>query len=804
MMKNYLTGLTSLLALSGFMLVSAAAYSQCNTPTGLGFTALGPTSVDLTWTSGGATNWNIEYGPAGFTQGSGTMINATSTTININTLAPNVNYDFYVRDSCGVSSLSAWAGPDAMAGMTVPCDNFDTYGLGLIGPQSSLINEWAGAGGDAAISLDYSNSAPTSLKIYDSGPGTFSDVVAEVGTYTSGIHNMQVDFFVPQTYGGYYNILHNYVGTGTNVWAIEVYLDSNGTATVNGGTNSTTVIGTYNFNVGAWNTVEHIIDLDNDTAFILVNGAFTTVGWQFSLGSTNFGDQFNAMNFYSAANVGQTPLAYFDNFCVTPAPIDDIGALLIDAIPPICGDSSYGVPVWIRNNAMNNQSNFNVEVQVSGSSTGTYSIAYPGTLTPGQIDTLEIGNVNTQAGGTWNFTAFTDLVGDMDPSNDTVSVVNIAFLPGVSAEFGPEDTTYCDNENFSILLDATNTGATYAWSNGTSGSSITANAPGTYAVTVTASNGCTAMDEIELIELPAAIVDLGPDENICAGEIFGFFLNAGNTGSSFDWSTGDTTQIVEANTLGQYIVSVENSIGCITTDTINFTEVPVPVVVVDDQEICGGETAILDAGNPGALYDWSTPGEFSQTLTVTQSGTYSVTVIDANGCSSADSATVTVNVLPFVILGSDTTIVVGQTLTLDAGFAGSTYIWSTAETSQTIDVTQAGTYSVTVTDGNGCDGTDEIEVDVKVGIQDLVVGSISIYPNPVEDVAIVQLQSRSVHELRIEVYAVTGRKVIDIKNSLVAGTNQLPIEMTALNSGMYYVRVFLNDTEYGVYRIVKM
>src|SRR5690606_19816518 len=131
-----------------------------------------------------------------------------------------------------------------------------------------------------------------------------ADIVTDMAVRDTGVWIVKFDFHLASGYGGYYNILHSYTGSA-NVWAIEVTLDMNGTATVSEGTNGTGTIGTYTFNPSGWNTVEHYIDLDQDTAWIVINGVAQTWGWQFSLGSTNFGDQFNAVNFYSTAVTGQ-------------------------------------------------------------------------------------------------------------------------------------------------------------------------------------------------------------------------------------------------------------------------------------------------------------------------------------------------------------------------------------------------------------------------------------------------------------------------------------------------------------------
>ncbi len=128
----------------------------------------------------------------------------------------------------------------------------------------------------------------------------------------------------------------------------------------------------------------------------------------------------------------------------------------------------------------------------------------------------------------------------------------------------------------------------------------------------------------------------------------------------------------------------------------------VPVNLGPDTLACNGY--VLNAGHPGNTYLWSNNAT-SQTISVTNSGTYSVIVTDSSGCTGTDSVTINVVPAPIVNLGADTSICV--TATLDAGNAGSTYLWSTNATTQSI-VVAAGTYAVTVTNGAGCTGSDSI------------------------------------------------------------------------------------------------
>lgn len=115
------------------------------------------------------------------------------------------------------------------------------------------------------------------------------------------------------------------------------------------------------------------------------------------------------------------------------------------------------------------------------------------------------------------------------------------------------------------------------------------------------------------------------------------------------------------------------------------------------------------AGSAGS-YQWST-NETTQSITVNQTGTYSVTFTDGVGCTSTDEVYVEFgsgNVI--VNLGADTSLCDGETIVLDAGAGFTSYEWSTSETSQTQEVSLPGDYVVTVTDALGCTGIDIINV----------------------------------------------------------------------------------------------
>jgi len=246
--------------------------------------------------------------------------------------------------------------------------------------------------------------------------------------------------------------------------------------------------------------------------------------------------------------------------------------------------------------------------------------------------------------------------------------------------------------------------ASYLWSNGATTQSVNV-ASGIYTVTVTDGSGATYSSDPVSVNVNPATVSLG-DSSFCQGE--SQLLDAG-VATSYLWSTGATTQTITATASGSYAVTVTNASGCSATDVATVNVKPLPAVNLSDVSICTGSVATFDAGNPGAIYLWTT-GETTQTITAGQPGSYGVTVT-SSGCSDSARATLTTGAnLVFDL--QDKNMCDGSDVMLDAGFPGSTYVWSTGAATQTITVSTGGAYSVTVTDQNGCNGSDNATVSV--------------------------------------------------------------------------------------------
>ncbi|MCB0653117.1 MAG: fibronectin type III domain-containing protein [Saprospiraceae bacterium] len=266
-------------------------------------------------------------------------------------------------------------------------------------------------------------------------------------------------------------------------------------------------------------------------------------------------------------------------------------------------------------------------------------------------------------------------------------------------------------------LDAGAGFASYTWTNGATTQTTTVGSPDEYSVMVTDNNGCqnsaTVVTNIVAPPTPAISGNLG----FCPGETTVLTAEAGF--ASYNWSSGGTggdpsTQSITVNTADVFTVTVTNANGCEGSgSTATFIHTPPTPSISGASGFCPGNSIVLDAGAGYNAYNWSdggTGGDPSgQTITVDAGNTYSVVVTDGNGCTGTDSQSVTEFVPPTPpIISGGLTFCGGNTTILDAGEGLSSYLWSTGETTSSIVVSTVGTFSVMVTDANGCTGADAV------------------------------------------------------------------------------------------------
>ncbi len=256
---------------------------------------------------------------------------------------------------------------------------------------------------------------------------------------------------------------------------------------------------------------------------------------------------------------------------------------------------------------------------------------------------------------------------------------------------------------------------TYAWSNGGNTQMIQNLSPGTYSVTVTDANGCTATASATVANKPPLVISITTVQPTCLTDVNGSLtaiVSGGNPPYTYSWNTGATTQTISNLGAGTYTVTVTDNKGCIATKTVVLepkSKLTITATTINETcpDLNNGAATVVPANSTGPYtYAWSN-GATTQTITNLAPGNYSVTVTDFFGCKA--NTTVTVNAavdLTITINKTNSTICGGAngsaSVVVTSGVAPYTYAWSNGANTATISNLGAGNYSVTVTDSRGC------------------------------------------------------------------------------------------------------
>ncbi len=287
------------------------------------------------------------------------------------------------------------------------------------------------------------------------------------------------------------------------------------------------------------------------------------------------------------------------------------------------------------------------------------------------------------------------------------------------------------SETYLIALHSSNSQypSGYQWSTGNSGFDILVNQAGTYSVTATFPNGCTAESSFTLTEdytPPVAMITASSTEISCVNTPVALDAS-GSTGQGsllYEWNNGQTLSVINIYSQGTYVVTITDDYNlCTSTASITITqgseESPTAIVTVAESELnCDITSTVIDAsssfGQNDLIFSWSN-GAASESITVSSPGTYTVTIVDAiHGCSVIRERTITENMVPPIVDITSTTSeltcgVIDATLTASASGQGAlNYLWSTGQITSNITVGNPGIYAVTVIDAdNGCSATSE-------------------------------------------------------------------------------------------------
>lgn len=291
----------------------------------------------------------------------------------------------------------------------------------------------------------------------------------------------------------------------------------------------------------------------------------------------------------------------------------------------------------------------------------------------------------------------------------------------------PSCNNACDGQATATITGGTGN-YSYLWSSGETTPTATQLCPGAGTVEVTDNGGCSQVFNFTINNPPVLGATVTSNDVSCNGATDGTVsasVSGGNAPYTYQWQSTATSSLPNAASLsnlptGQYFVTVTDATGCAYTGNTNVgtpSNVTMTFAVTDVS--CFGTangqiTPSVTGGNGGYSYVWS-DGATTATRSGLPGGTYSLTVTDVNGCQATGSAIVQEpTLLTANTSSSDVTCVGGNDGTANVSPSGGTppysYSWSNGATTASISGLSANSYSVTITDANGCTRIESLNV----------------------------------------------------------------------------------------------
>lgn len=350
---------------------------------------LSATSAQLNWTSGGASLFNIEYGPANFTPGTGIMLSVTSDTFKvISGLTANTSYDWYVQDSCGATDVSTWT---AVNSFTTTCNTMSVF------PWTESF--------ESGFNFTCWNNTGTSSYIWETNNGS-----------THGPGN---------------------VTDGSMAAMFNVYNASRGnTATLNTPTFNMSAMSapiiTFDYwmngssDVDLWIKVEQSIDGTNWTTIFTKVQDGTINSWTSEMIQLSGFNATTQLRFVASSDYGSYN-TYIDNIKIFETPSNELEVSTVLGSFGAYGADNYTVKAIIKNNGAIAQTNFSVNYSLDNGTPITETMA---SLPAFSTDTFTFTTaVNSGAVGTHSLAVYTSFANDENLSNDTAyaTVINLAL-----------------------------------------------------------------------------------------------------------------------------------------------------------------------------------------------------------------------------------------------------------------------------------------------------------------------------------------------------------------------------------------
>jgi len=329
---------------------------------------------------------------------------------------------------------------------------------------------------------------------------------------------------------------------------------------------------------------------------------------------------------------------------------------------------------------------------------------------------------------------FTAVFNNVALNNGQVTPLNISLTPitGITGANPVVTNASCNGTNNGQVSLSPSGGSlpySYAWSSGHTGSVASGLTAGTYTATVTDAAGCS-LSAIATVNQPAALnAAASSNSPLCKGSTLN--LGAGGGFSAWSWtgpngfasaSQNPTLAGVTGSASGTYAVTVTGPGGCTASQTLSVTVSDISISALISPVTCyNTPTASIDISLTGGVgtysYTWSN-GSHAQDLSAVKAGTYTVTVTDGIGCTKTASWLLTQAASSLLLSTSKTNIrcygsssgIAG--VSPSGGIAPYAYSWNTVpvQTTASISLLAAGSYTVTVTDAAGCIKTATVSI----------------------------------------------------------------------------------------------
>jgi outer membrane protein OmpA-like peptidoglycan-associated protein len=361
-----------------------------------------------------------------------------------------------------------------------------------------------------------------------------------------------------------------------------------------------------------------------------------------------------------------------------------------------------------------------IDVKCHGDSTGSIQVSAKGGMTP---YTYKWSNGSTSEDiAKLKAGVYSLKVSDANGCTENISAT-ISQPTAMLASIESTTNLECNGTNTGIINISVKGGSTpysYAWNNGAHTEDLTNIAAGNYSVKVSDAFGCSKNLTANVTAPPTLVVTMDAVKNIhCFGEKKGAIsvsVKGGVAPYTYSWSNGAITEDILDVPAGNYTVRVSDAKGCITALNQEITQPAQLTATVDAVKniMCYGDTTgsinlTVKGGSLPYNFKWSN-GATTEDLKGLTAGSYSVTITDAKGCTENLTAKVTspavltqsLESIKHVECNGDKSAIVN--ITVSGGTGPYTYKWSNGATTQDLTEVGAGSYTVTMSDANGCMG----------------------------------------------------------------------------------------------------